>query len=172
MQISPGMASLRGCVNFFFSAAIHGWAGSDCHFVSWTKALQFNIQAEGWVSMRQTIMYDYKSKSYKNQRLKSEKQAQRGVQFQLFFVTYSDCEKCWQGWQGWGIHRQCDRGSGGGWLQREGLERNGWGGARLVRAEGRRNSRHIAWVFSGACWMCCLFPLNVCRFPDLHQGWR
>ena len=36
-------ASGRGCVNFFFLATIHRWAGSDCLPLSWT------IQAEGRV---------------------------------------------------------------------------------------------------------------------------
>ena len=42
-----------------FSLAIHRWAGSDYLFMSWTKALQFNRQAEGQGPLRQAIMYDY-----------------------------------------------------------------------------------------------------------------
>ena len=33
------LQSRRGCVNFFFSAAIYRWAESDCISVPWTKAL-------------------------------------------------------------------------------------------------------------------------------------
>ena len=42
---------------FFFPAAIHRWAGSECFSVSWTKVYQFSIQAEGAGSLRWAIVF-------------------------------------------------------------------------------------------------------------------
>ena len=66
-------------ISSFLQPFTHRWAWSDCHPVSWTKALWFNIQAEGQGSLREAIMYDYNNKSNEKQRLKSKKQIQHGV---------------------------------------------------------------------------------------------
>ena len=61
------MATLwKGCVHFFL-AAIHKQAASDYFSVSWTKAPEFDSQAQGQGSLRQAIIYDYNNKSNTNQ---------------------------------------------------------------------------------------------------------
>ena len=60
-------------------------AGSDYLPVSWTKALQFNTQAEGQSSLKQAIMYEYNNKN-------SEKKGQRNrsnMELKLALPCYS-----------------------------------------------------------------------------------
>lgn len=65
-------------------------------------------------------------------------------------------------------------------LQREGLERDGWQGARLARScrkrmAGRGNGRltDLAWVFSGVPWMCWMnvsLPAECLPLPRPTPG--
>ena len=62
-----GPVSGKGCVNLFFLASIHRWAGSD--YLSRAEQRCFSLPARqrGRVLGRQAIMYDFNSKSNKNQ---------------------------------------------------------------------------------------------------------